>query len=78
MATQALFPKEKLEQILIAMIATSRNLNLYPKEHPLVVSQVSKLVADINGMFTSQDKLSVAVVEAGRVGDIRLSGADGS
>jgi putative nucleotidyltransferase with HDIG domain len=62
-AAQALFPKEKLEQILIAMIATSRNLNLYPKEHPLVVSQTSKLVADITAMFTSQDKLSVAVVE---------------
>lgn len=63
MASPQIFPKDKLEQILIGMIATSRNLNLYPKDHPLVVSQVNKLLSDINSLFSSQDKLSVAIVE---------------
>ena len=61
--SQPLFTKDKLEQILIGMIAASRNLNLYPKEHPQVAGQVQKLVSDIAALFSSQDKLSVAIVE---------------
>ena len=63
MGVQATFSKDKLEQILIGMIAACRNLNLYPNDHPVVVNQLQKLLADVNSMFASQEKLSVAVVE---------------
>ena len=56
-------PREKLEQILIGMIASSRNLNLYPPDHPLVTGQVQKLFADMEPLFGRRDKASVAVVE---------------
>jgi len=63
MAGPGLFPKEKLEQILTEMVAASRSLNLYPHDHPVLTSQFQKLVSNLNSLFTSQEKLSVAVVE---------------
>jgi len=55
--------RDKLEQILTGMIASSRNLTLYPAEHPIVKNQLNKLVLDLESLLDTRDKLTVAIVE---------------
>ncbi len=55
--------KEKLEQIIIAMIAGSRNLTLYPPDHPVVKSQVQKMFSEIQALLEGREKLSLAILE---------------
>lgn len=55
--------KEKLEQVLIGMIASVRNRGLYPSDHPVIRTQAEKLVADFENFFLSRDKVSLAIVE---------------
>jgi len=55
--------KEKLEQVIIGMIASSRNLMLYPLEHPTVKSQIQKLLSDLLALLEGREKVSVAIIE---------------
>ncbi len=55
--------KDKLEQVIIAMIASSRNLTLYPADHPVVTGAVRKLLSDFQALLEGRDKLSLAIVE---------------
>ena len=55
--------KDKLEQVIIGIIAVNRNLTLYPPEHPQVANQIQKLLSKLESLLSGRDKLSVVIVE---------------
>jgi len=63
MTAQGSIPKQSLERLLTSMIALSKNLTLYPRQHPIVNQQAEALAREISGLFQNQDKLSLAIVE---------------
>ena len=63
MTAQGSIPKESLERLLTSMMALSKNLTLYPRQHPIVNQQAETLAGELSQLFGGQDKLSLAIVE---------------
>lgn len=56
-------PKEKLEAVLVSMLATAKNFELYPPQHPSVQRPLDKSHALMSELLRLQGNLTLGVVD---------------